>query len=460
MPVHIWWIRRDLRIKNNSALQAAGREGVPVVPVYILDARLMHSAGVRRKQFLLAGLQDLRHQLRQSGSDLVVHQGEPQEELRKLLSETGAKKIFAEEDYSPYARRRDESIGHSLPLALVHGFTAVHPANMVTPENKPYTVFHLFQRKWMSFPFLRINGTSPDDFVPAESLPSSVPLPESRGVPGFPASTEEAEKRLHDFLEKRITAYADQHDRMDVDGTSGLSPYIRFGMLSTGQIAASLHASGGEDRGTAAWLRELIWREFYQSILYHFSQITDEDFHPKYRRIAWRNAPVDLQAWKDGRTGYPVVDAAMRQLSSTGWMHNRARMIAASFLVKDLLIDWQAGERWFMEQLVDGDLASNNGGWQWIAGTGTDAAPYFRIFNPALQSRKFDPTGAYIRKWVPEISQLPDEWLHEPWKMPEERHRYYGVISEKTYPAPMVDHSLARDRALAAYKAALREWVD
>ncbi|NMB55311.1 MAG: deoxyribodipyrimidine photo-lyase [Leptolinea sp.] len=460
MPVQIWWIRRDLRIMNNAALQAAGKEGVPVVPVYILDARLMQSAGERRKQFLLAGLQDLRHQLRQSGSDLVVRQGKPQEELRKLLSETRAKKIFAEEDYSPYARKRDESIRHSLPLVLVLGLTAVNPSEMVTPQNRPYTVFYLFQRKWMAFPFLQINTTIPVEFVPAKSLPSSVPLPESRGVPGFPAGTEEAEKRLRDFLENRITAYAGQHDRMDLDGTSGLSPYIRFGMLSIGQIAASLRATGVEERGTAAWLRELIWREFYQSILYHFPQVKDANFHPKYRRIAWRNAPADLQAWKDGRTGYPVVDAAMRQLSSTGWMHNRARMIAASFLVKDLLIDWRVGERWFMEQLVDGDLASNNGGWQWIAGTGTDAAPYFRIFNPVLQSRKFDPAGAYIRKWVPEISQLPDEWLHEPWKMPEDRLWNYGVIPGKTYPVPIVDHSLARDRALAAYKATLREWVD
>jgi deoxyribodipyrimidine photo-lyase len=200
-------------------------------------------------------------------------------------------------------------------------------------------------------------------------------------------------------------------------------------------------------------LNEIIWREFYQSILYHFPFVQEQAFNPRLRNIAWRNAPADFQAWKDGLTGYPVVDAAMRQLMATGWMHNRARMITASFLTKDLLINWQEGERWFMRQLVDGDSAANNGGWQWTAGTGTDAAPYFRIFNPVLQSKKFDPNGSYIRRWVPELQAVPDEWIHEPWKMPDLLQHNIGLRIGSDYPIPIVEHGIAKERTMAAYKA-------
>ena len=283
-------------------------------------------------------------------------------------------------------------------------------------------------------------------------FPRSEPLPEFTPVNGFPAGEVEASRRLEDFLQKRVANYHDDRNRMDMDGTSTLSPYLRFGMISAVEVVERVrHLS--EEQGAQTWLNEIIWREFYHSILYHFPDVQKQAFNPKLRNISWRNAPADLQAWKDGRTGYPVVDAAMRQLLATGWMHNRARMITASFLTKDLLINWQEGESWFMQQLVDGDTAANNGGWQWTAGTGTDAAPYFRIFNPVLQSKKFDPNGVYIRRWVPELQTVPDEWIHEPWKMPELLQLNIGLRIGNDYPAPIVEHAIVKERTLAAYKS-------
>jgi deoxyribodipyrimidine photo-lyase len=247
---------------------------------------------------------------------------------------------------------------------------------------------------------------------------------------------------------------------MDLDATSVLSPYLRFGMLSAGQavLAAQQALQNAPDKnarkGAETWLNELIWREFYIAILYHFPQVSRMSFRENLRDIRWNNDPREFEAWCEGRTGYPVVDAAMRQLRNTGWMHNRARMIVASFLTKDLLIDWRWGERWFMQQLVDGDPAANNGGWQWTAGTGTDAAPYFRIFNPVLQSKKFDPQGDYIRRWVPELTRVPGLYLHAPWEMTVDQQRDAGCRLGEHYPLPIIDHSFARQRTLVAYKNA------
>ena len=238
-----------------------------------------------------------------------------------------------------------------------------------------------------------------------------------------------------------------------------LSPYFRFGMLSVRKVVAEVQKKIQNTldpviiQGCYAWINELIWREFYQSILYHFPYVLSSSFKPKMRDIPWRNAPEGLQAWKAGLTGFPIVDAGMRQLKETGWMHNRARMIVASFLVKDLLINWQEGESWFKKMLIDGDPASNNGGWQWIAGTGTDAAPYFRIFNPVSQGKKFDPNGNYVRRWVPELRNLPDQFIHNPWEMPISEQQRVNVIIGKDYPDHIVDHASARERVLYAYSS-------
>jgi len=245
---------------------------------------------------------------------------------------------------------------------------------------------------------------------------------------------------------------------MDLDGTSGLSPYLRFGMVSARQAAWAARQAeawaknAAERQGAETWLNELIWREFYAAILYHFPYVRRMAFRQGLRNIPWRDDPAGFAAWADGRTGYPVVDAAMRQLNATGWMHNRARMIAASFFTKDLLIDWRQGERYFMQRLLDGDPASNNGGWQWTAGTGTDAAPYFRVFNPVLQGSKFDPHGAYVRRWVPELVDVPEAYIHSPWEMPADVQKQAGCWIGKDYPAPIVDHHQARQLVLAAYR--------
>jgi len=252
--------------------------------------------------------------------------------------------------------------------------------------------------------------------------------------------------------------YGEGRNRMDWSGTSQLSPYLRFGMLSARQAAVAAHsaiasAPDAESRKSAeTWLNELIWREFYVSILYHFPHVLRQAFRANLRNIPWRNDEREFAAWCDGRTGYPVVDAAMRQLKQTGWMHNRARMIVASFLIKDLLVDWRWGERWFMQQLVDGDPAANNGGWQWTAGVGTDAAPYFRVFNPVLQGKKFDPEGGYVRRWLPELASVPVKSIHTPWEMPADVQRASSCVVGRDYPAPMVKHAEARERVLAAFR--------
>ena len=454
MPVAIWWIRRDLRLTDNFALNTARQSGYPVLPVFIMDNRLMAGPVNRRQRFLLNALKDLRAQLRQEGSDLLVRSGEPAEVLSALFKEMGAVGVYAEEDYSPYAVNRDAIVGRAVPLTLTPGLT-IHPPNAVLkPDGSPYTIFTPYSRKWLSLPTPFLASNIPGNFLPAEQFPASSSLPDLDPVEGFSATHDETETRLALFLSLRIDEYAEQRDRMDLNGTSVLSPYLRFGLLSAPRLSVIIRQQAENlTEGRRTWLNELVWRDFYQSILYHYPFVKHEAFQPKFRRITWRNAPGDLQAWKDGLTGYPVVDAAMRQLKSTGWMHNRARMITASFLTKDLLINWQEGERWFMDQLVDGDPAANNGGWQWAAGTGTDAAPYFRIFNPVLQGKRFDPLGAYIRRWVPELRNIPDDYIHEPWTIPPLEQASLGVIIGRDYPSPIVDHKKVRDRTLAAYRA-------
>jgi len=339
----------------------------------------------------------------------------------------------------------------------MHGL-GVHPPALVTKaDGSPYTVFTPFSKAWKALPFSGYTHPVPVSLPPLPGV-TSLDIPASPAPGHFPPGEKEALRRLDAFLAGPVQDYADARNRMDLDGTSSLSPYLRFGMLSarTAVSAAMQAARDTNDpsvrKGCEVWINELIWREFYQAILYHFPYVLMTAFNTGLRNIPWRNAPADLLGWQQGLTGYPVVDAAMRQLRATGWMHNRARMITASFLVKDLLINWQEGERWFMQQLVDGDPAANNGGWQWTAGTGTDAAPYFRIFNPILQGRKFDPMGAYVRRWVPELASVSDQYIHSPWEMSQLEQTAVNVVIGRDYPQPIVDHASARDRTLKAYK--------
>ena len=447
------WFRRDLRLDDHAALAAA--EGEPVLPVFILDPGLARSSrvGAPRVAFLLEALRSLDGALRVQGSRLIVRAGEPAQMLGALLAETGARWVSFAADYSPYARRRDARVQAVLP-ARAYDDQLIHPPGRVLArDGRPYTVFTRFKNAWLGLPPPAPIRTRPawarpgiaSDAIPALadlgfSLPDGFPLP--------PASASGAQARLREFVEKDLSRYAEGRDALAADSTSRLSPYLRFGLLSPRQAywaaAAAREPQAGpeSEASVSAWISELIWREFYQHVLYHFPRVANQNMRPGYEQVPWREAPDDFAAWREGRTGYPVVDAAMRQLAQTGWLPNRARMIAASFLTKDLLIDWREGERYFMQALVDGDPAANNGGWQWCAGTGADAQPYFRVFNPVLQSRKFDPGGAYLRRWVPELHALPEEQVHAPWER--------GVFPAG-YPKPIIDHAFARRRALEAF---------
>lgn len=455
----IWWIRRDLRIQDNQALSAALQSGAEVLPVFILDPILLSSPAAGRQAFLFEGIKNLRRDIQAFGGDLCIRAGDPLEALTTLLSATGAEKIFCEEDFTPYSRQRDARISRHLPLTHAGFPTVLHPADTKKDDGSPYTVFTPFSKKWKALPV-----PSPVSLNPGgrfAQLPAQVnaPLPDTDRNTIFSASEDSARKALEEFLNDQVYSYSEDRNRLDIDGTSRLSPAFRFGIVSGRKAAWSVRQSvsnkqpAKDSKGGEVWLNELIWRDFYASILYHFSTVLKEAFQPRYRSIDWRNAPSELERWKYGQTGFPVVDAGMRQLLQLGWMHNRARMITASFLVKDLLVNWQEGEAWFMQNLVDGDPASNNGGWQWTAGVGTDAAPYFRIFNPTTQGIRFDPSGNYIRTWVPELAAVPDEYIHQPEKMPITEQQKYGCILGKSYPLPMVDHSLARVRTMAEYKA-------
>ncbi len=462
----IWWIRRDLRLTDNQALTAVLRHAAQVIPVFIMDPALT-GGGEKRLAFLWAGLQNLDNDLRQLGSYLVVRQGQPQRELADLMQETGAEAIFAEEDYSPYALRRDRDIAAALPLTLTGGVTVHRPNAVLKADGKPYTVFTPFSKQWRARPFPTPADLSPKPAcIHTPPAIPSLPIPQTPKLPAavpFPAGEAEAQRRLQAFAfgaAAPILAYADQRDQVDREGSSQLSPYLRFGMASARQAAVAAQlafmAAGDENgrRGADTWLNELIWREFYVNILYHFPHVLQNSFNPVYDAIVWRNDPNHFAAWQNGRTGFPIVDAAMRQLATSGWMHNRARMIVASFLVKDLLVDWRWGEWHFMQHLVDGDPAANNGGWQWTAGTGTDAAPYFRIFNPITQSEKFDPDGRYIRRWLPELTAVPTAYIHNPAIMPPLEQKRIGVIIGRDYPFPIIDRQQTRLQTLAAYKQA------
>jgi deoxyribodipyrimidine photo-lyase len=463
--VAIWWVRRDLRVSDNRALAAALRRSERVVPLFIVDPLLMDQPAPLRKGFLWDGLRQLAAGLRVLGSRLIVRRGEPVDVLAQVVSETGAEVVFAEEDYAPYAQARDARAVARLPAHFVSGPTLRHPLDVLKAAGTPYTVFTPYSRAWSA-----LAPPGVDDLLPApRRLPPvsdslfSIEFADDIAPDDFPAGEREARQRLESFTagtSPPIWEYAHTRDRLDLPGTSTLSPYLRFGMLSARQaiVATRQAMDRAPDQraraGAASWLSELIWREFYHAVLYHYPDVLEQAFRPTLRHVPWDNNRTAFDAWCAGETGYPVVDAAMRQLRQTGWMHNRARMIVASFLVKDLLIDWQWGERWFMEWLVDGDPAANNGGWQWTAGVGTDAAPYFRIFNPVLQGKKFDPYGDYVRQWLPELARVPAPYLHEPWRMPPREQHDAACVIGRDYPPPLVDHAWARERTLAAYKSA------
>jgi deoxyribodipyrimidine photo-lyase len=447
----IWWIRRDVRLHDQPALQAALQRG-RVLPVFILDPVLLEHTPRRRQAFLFEGLRELGASLGRRGARLVVRKGAPEAVLRALMDQAQAEAIFAEEDFTPYARRRDTRVRDLLNLKLVRGQTVHHPTEVHKADGTPYIVYSPYARAWKRALPERLSPIPAPETIESPKGIESDEIPEIAFEGELRPGEEAARQRLQAFARSGIRRYQTDRDMMGRDGTSRLSTYLHFGMISVREAAsealAAMAEALDEEGRTAAevWLNELIWREFYIQILYHFPWVANGSFRREFDAIDWRNDLDEFHAWKTGSTGVPVVDAAMRQLEATGWMHNRSRMIAASYLVKDLLIDWRWGEKWFMEQLIDGDVAANNGGWQWTAGTGTDAAPYFRIFNPVLQSRKFDSDGMYIRQWVPELREVPASTIHSPWAK---------GIEVPGYPKkPLVNHVEAIRRARLAYENA------
>ena len=458
------WFRRDLRLRDHPALRAALEAKGPVIPVFCFDDRLLggrHASGART-HFLLECLRELDDDLKELGSGLVVRRGRPERELAELARETGADVVHTSGDVSPFDRRRSRRVRRALREGGVElhdhpGLAAVDDLGEVrTKAGTPYTVFSPFFRSWLDAERRQI--LKPPRELPA--LPSTLAkgrLPSLRSlglrqeVPEPPVGGEsEAQAVARRFLSGPVRDYADEHDALGSDRTSRLSPYLHFGCISPRQLEERLPR--GE--GPQAFRRQLAWRDFYHHVLAHFPRNARSEFQERYRgTIRWSYAEKRFEAWTQGRTGFPLVDAGMRQLLREGWMHNRARLVVGSFLTKDLGIDWRWGERWFMRMLVDGDEASNNGNWQWIASVGVDPQPaYRRIYNPARHQERYDPRGGYVRRHVPELERVPDRYLAEPWTMPDALQAEAGCVIGEDYPEPIVDHRVAREEALERYR--------
>jgi deoxyribodipyrimidine photo-lyase len=455
------WFRRDLRLRDNTALSEAGRRAERVIPVFIFEEALRTGpdVGAARLLFLLRAVEALRTSLREIGSDLIVRFGKSETVIPALAREVKADAVFANVRYEPYARQRDARVFNALNEIGV-GFETFkdavvwHEDELLTQAGKPFTVFTPYAKAWrarripdpraaVSASKLRLTAPIRSDPMPADA--SAFGFSSSQSIPA--AGETAALKQLDAFLRRKVFDYAAGRERADIDGTSQLSAHLRAGTIGIRTVLRKLAArrakgDAARQRNCDVFQAELIWREFYLQVLHNFPHVMRGAFRPEYNALRWSGNEAHFGAWCAGQTGYPIVDAAMRCLNATGFMHNRLRMIVAMFLTKDLLINWQRGERYFMQQLVDGDLAANNGGWQWSAGTGTDAAPYFRIFNPTRQALKCDPQGAFVRRWIPELANVPDENIHEPWK---------DASLAPAYPKRIVLHEEQRAKALAMF---------
>ncbi|KUI11664.1 deoxyribodipyrimidine photolyase [Mycobacterium sp. GA-1285] len=426
MPTLLWF-RRDLRLHDLPSLLAAAAGGDEVLACYVLDPRLERSAGGRRLQYLYDALRDLRDGL---GGKLFVTRGRPDKRIPAVAKAIGASAVHISADYAPFGRRRDEAVQAALgdiPLEASGSPYLVSPGRVTKPDGSPYKVFTPFHRAWREHGWRAPATSDPESahWLDPSDVPGSVDIPDAEADLDLPAGETGARTQWKSFVANGLRTYADDRNRPDLEGTSRMSAHLKFGTIHPRTMAADL----GRGRGAQAYLRELAFRDFYAAVLHEWPRSLWWNFNPSFDGMKHDDGPdahERFEAWKAGRTGYPIVDAGMRQLAETGWMHNRVRMIVASFLVKDLHLPWQWGARWFLEQLVDGDMANNQHGWQWVAGTGTDAAPFFRVFNPVTQGEKFDPDGSYVRRWVPDVD-------------------------DDSYPAPIVDHAAERKEALRRY---------
>ena len=461
------WFRRDLRDFDHAALYHALKRFPQVFCVFVFDSEILDALprrADRRVEFIHASVVELDAALRARGGGLIVRHGPARDVIPALAASLGVTAVLANGDYEPAAIARDEDVAERLRVQGIafESFkdqVIFEKREVLTKSATPFSVFTPYKRAWLA---------ALTDFhlkaYPVEKYAAHLaPLPAGESIPslsdiGFePTNLLEVGiapgmaggRRLIDDFVRRIDRYKARRDFPASKGVSYLSVHLRFGTVSIRELARLAHARGGE--GADTWLSELIWRDFYFQILWHNPRVVGASFRPEYDRVRWDDAPDLFAAWCEARTGYPLVDAAMRQIAHSGYMHNRLRMVVASFLTKDLGIDWRLGEKYFADELNDFDLAANNGGWQWAASTGCDAQPYFRIFNPVNQSEKFDPDGSFIRRYLPELAKVPDKFIHAPWTMPPIDQKLAGCEIGKDYPAPIVDHAKARERTLARF---------
>lgn len=443
MTVAVWWIRRDMRLADNKALQGAASRG-DVAPLFVVDP-VFASAGVARRNYMFATLRDLDLRMNRC---LILRHGRPVDAVVEFAQSVGAKSVHIAGDFTPYGMRRDAAVKKSLEAAGIELVVddspyVINPGTVRKDDGTPLKVFTPFFKRWLQFSYESATEREVT-FHDARDLCQGYPEYTIDPNVVFPVGENAAWNRWHEWSATHLDAYKDERNNPAVDGTSQLSAQLRFGVMHPRQLLATLPGVAGADH----FRSEIAWREFYADVLFNQPHTVWENLQSKMDALpndTGDDARAKFEVFCSGNTGYPIVDAGIRQMLTTGWMHNRVRMIVASFLVKDLHLPWQWGAKFFMEHLVDGDIASNNHGWQWTAGTGTDAAPYFRVFNPTSQSEKFDPTGEYLRTWVPEIASLSNKDIHNPAGL--------GLLAPADYAPPMVDHAVEREEALARYKA-------
>ncbi|HQR05765.1 MAG TPA: deoxyribodipyrimidine photo-lyase [Gemmatales bacterium] len=470
------WFRQDLRLSDHPALHGAVHSGAAILPVYIWepDQEKSWQPGGASRWWLHHALIDLDQQLKQAGSHLIIRSGPALQTIQQLIQKAHVSRVVWTRRYEPHIIKRDEIIKRTLKeqgidVESYNGSLLHEPMSINNKEGKPYQVYTPFWKCYQLLNPPRIALPAPKKITAPDNWPASLEIESLKLLPNikwdaglyetWAPSEEGARQSLKSFCQLTIGRYSDQRDLPGTTGTSQLSPYLHFGQISPNQVwhaVQSLRSGTGKpdkefQRQSEVYLKELVWREFAYYLLYHFPQTPTQPLRSEFARFPWKDNAKLLRSWQKGQTGYPIVDAGMRQLWTTGWMHNRIRMVVASFLVKHLLIPWQRGAEWFWDTLVDADLASNTLGWQWTAGCGADAAPYFRIFNPMQQGERFDADGTYVRRWVPELAKMPARYIHAPWTSPAGILYDAGLTLGKTYPRPIVLHAESRTKALAAY---------
>jgi len=456
----IYWVRRDFRVSDNEALSAAAKHG-PVIPVYFVSNwnKHHHWTGPKRQHFLCQCLASFAGNLQSLGGRLIIRHGDPVAGLKKLIGETKATAVHYQADPDPHGKSQEQAVARlcedlGIPLVRHYEVSIHEPDAVETQSGSPYRVYTPFSKAWLALdktrPIAKPKALHTPDGIASEPLPTvahwGLEVPDAQLVE---AGEKAARQRLKHALEKVVAGYSDKRDIPSVPGTSRLSQDLRFGLLSARTIHAAAvdaaqSAGAAARKGIDKFIKEIAWREFYIAILHHYPDVLEHEFNPDWRGLPWHEPGEQFELWKQGRTGFPIVDAGIRELLATGYMHNRVRMIVAMFLTKDLHLDWKLGESFFMQHLIDGEIASNNGGWQWSAGTGADAAPYFRIQNPWSQTKRYDAEGKYIKKWVPELAKVEAKLLLDP---PTD-----GKPIADDYPLPCLDHKEERERTLRIFK--------